>query len=396
MSNNGYRSSTLNDLYSMERWKKTLLISGTIFTTSAAAAVVLGSLGYVLYTFSALLVYSIIALILTLMGRPIKRLLLKIKFRNFQLPNTLSTGITLFLLLVFFLAILAFFVPLLVDITDQVQAISSSAIAESLDEPFDQIREINDKYRIIELEPGQTLEGLFLENVQNIVNQVNISSLISGIIGFAGNLSVGIFSIIFITFFFLNERNLLRNVVNAVTPDRFVKRVNNILESIKNLLSRYFIGVMLELLLVGGLVALGLGILGIKNALFIGYFAGIFNIIPYLGPIIGGSMTVVMTAINSLHLPFYEKAFPLMIFSLGVFTVVQLIDNFIFQPFIYSSSVKAHPLEIFFIILGAGYIGGAGAMILAIPVYTIVRVVGREFFNKFKIVDSLTRSIKEE
>jgi len=380
----------------MERWKKTLLISGTILTTSAAAAVVLGSLGYVLYTFSALLVYSIIALIFTLMGRPIKRLLLKIKIRNFQLPNTLSTGITLFLLLVFFLAILAFFVPLLVDITDQVQDISPSAIAKSLDEPFDQIREINDNYRIIELEPGQTLEGLFLENVQNIVDQVNISSLISGIIGFAGNLSVGVFSIIFITFFFLNERSLLQNVVNAVTPDRFVKRVNNILESIKNLLSRYFIGVMLELLLVGGLVALGLGILGIKNALFIGYFAGVFNIIPYLGPIIGGSMTAAMTAINTLHLPFYEKAFPLILFSLGVFTVVQLIDNFIFQPFIYSSSVKAHPLEIFFIILGAGYIGGAGAMILAIPVYTIVRVVAREFFNKFKIVNSLTRSMKEE
>lgn len=380
----------------MDRWKQTLIISGAILTTTLVVGLVLAGLGYLLVKFSALFIYLISGLIITLMGRPIKRFLLKLKIGKFSIPNTVGTITTLVVLLSLFLGILAFFVPLVVDIADQVQEINPQAVAKGLEEPLDQFKEFNKKYRIVNLEEGQSLEQIFLDNVQGIVEQVNISSLLSGILGFAGNFSVGLFSILFITFFFLNEQKLLPNIVHAVTPDKFEDKVNNVLESIKNLLSRYFIGVMLEVLIVGGLVALGLAILGIKNALFIGYFAGVFNIIPYLGPIIGGSMTVAMTTINTLHLPFYEQAFLLIVLSLVIFTVVQLIDNFIVQPYIYSSSVKAHPLEVFIVIIGAGFIGGAASMVLAIPVYTIVRVVAREFFNNFKIVSSLTRSIEDE
>lgn len=380
----------------MDRWKQTLIISGAILTTAVVAALVIGGLGYLLLKFSALFIYIITALIITLMGRPIKRFLLKLKIGKFSIPNTASTVMTLVVLFTLFLGILAFFVPLVVDIADQVQEIDPKSVANGLEEPLDQIKVLNERYRIIRLKEGQSLEQMFLDNVQGIVEQVNISSLISGILGFAGNFSIGLFSILFITFFFLNEKALLPNIVHALTPEKIESKVNNVLESIKNLLSRYFIGVMLEVLIVGGLVALGLGILGIKNALFIGYFAGVFNIIPYLGPIIGGSMTVAMTTINTLHLPFYEEAFLLIILSLVIFTVVQLIDNFIVQPYIYSSSVKAHPLEIFIVIIAAGFIGGAASMVLAIPVYTIVRVVAREFFNNFKIVSSLTRSIEDE
>ncbi|MCI4669642.1 MAG: AI-2E family transporter [Bacteroidia bacterium] len=380
----------------MDRWKQTLIISGAILTTAGVAALVLGGIGLLLVRFSALFIYLITALIFTLMGRPIKRFLDKLKVGKFSIPNMVSTILTLVVLLVISLGILAFFVPLVVDIADQVQDIDPSSVASGMEEPFNQLREFNAKYRLFELKEGESLEQLFLDNVQSIVEQVNISSLISGILGFAGNFFVGAFSIIFITFFFLNQKQLLPNIVHAITPEAIEEKVNNALESIKSLLSRYFIGVILEVLLVGGLVALGLGILGIKNALFIGYFAGVFNIIPYLGPIIGGSMTVAMTTINTLSLNFYEEAFPLIVLSLIVFVVVQLIDNFIIQPFIYSSSVKAHPLEIFLVIIGAGFIGGAAAMVLAIPVYTILRVVAREFFNKFKIVSSLTASIEEE
>ncbi|MEO0894787.1 MAG: AI-2E family transporter [Bacteroidota bacterium] len=380
----------------MEGWKRTLIISSAILTVAAAAAIILGSLGYILWNFSAIFIYLITAIVLTLIGRPIKRLLEKVKIGKFTLPNTFNTIVAMLVIVGFFLALIGFFVPLLVDITDQIQAIDPSALTVGLEEPLKQIMAFNEKYRFFELQEGETLEQVFLENVQEIVNQVNFSSMISGILGLAGNFFVGAFSVAFITFFFLNERSLLQNISDTITPDKYVGRVNSVLEDVRNLLSRYFIGVMLEILLVGGLVALGLGILGIKNALFIGYFAGIFNVIPYLGPIIGGTMTVAMTAINSLHLPFYDQAFPFMLFALAIFFGVQLLDNFLFQPFIYSSSVKAHPLEVFLVILAAGFIGGAGAMVLAIPVYTIVRVFAREFLYKFKIVSSLTKSIDHE
>ncbi|MEL6734182.1 MAG: AI-2E family transporter, partial [Bacteroidota bacterium] len=179
----------------------------------------------------------------------------------------------------------------------------------------------------------------------------------------------------------------------ALTPDAYMERVSKVLENVKKLLTRYFVGVVLEILLVGGLVSLGLGILGVKDALFIGYFAGIFNVIPYVGPIIGGSMTATMTLLNSLQMNFYQETLPLMGQALAIFLLVQLIDNFIFQPLIYSSSVKAHPLEVFIVILMAASLGGPVGMILAIPAYTFLRVIAKEFFNQIKVVQSITRSI---
>jgi predicted PurR-regulated permease PerM len=72
---------------------------------------------------------------------------------------------------------------------------------------------------------------------------------------------------------------------------------------------------------------------------------------------------------------------------------MQMTDNFVLQPFIYSNSVKAHPLEIFIIILIAAKLGGITGMIIAIPAYTVIRVVAKEFLNQFKIVQKLTNSM---
>ncbi|MEO1451376.1 MAG: AI-2E family transporter, partial [Bacteroidota bacterium] len=152
----------------------------------------------------------------------------------------------------------------------------------------------------------------------------------------------------------------------------------------------YFIGVVSEVLLVGLLISAGLSLLGVEDAFVIGFFAGLFNVIPYLGPIIGAVFGISLTLLGNLELEFYTMLIPLVLRVIVVFVVVQLIDNFVFQPLIYSSSVKAHPLEIFLVILMAGNVAGVGGMILAIPTYTILRVVAREFFDQFKIIQSLT------
>ena len=72
---------------------------------------------------------------------------------------------------------------------------------------------------------------------------------------------------------------------------------------------------------------------------------------------------------------------------------MQLIDNFVFQPLIFSNSVKAHPLEIFIVIFSAGLLFGITAMLVAIPFYTIFRVMAKEFLHDFKFVQKLTRNI---
>lgn len=100
-----------------------------------------------------------------------------------------------------------------------------------------------------------------------------------------------------------------------------------------------------------------------------------------------------MATLGALELDFYGGILPLVVKVLIIFVVVQLIDNFVFQPLIYSSSVKAHPLEIFLVILAAGSLFGIGGMVLAIPTYTVFRVIAKEFFDQFKVVRSITRSI---
>jgi predicted PurR-regulated permease PerM len=94
-----------------------------------------------------------------------------------------------------------------------------------------------------------------------------------------------------------------------------------------------------------------------------------------------------------LQLDFATGMLPLMGYMLVVFIIVQLIDNFVFQPLIFSNSVNAHPLEIFIVLLIAGSLGGILGMLLAIPGYTVLRVFAKEFFNKFRLVQKLTEKI---
>jgi len=116
-------------------------------------------------------------------------------------------------------------------------------------------------------------------------------------------------------------------------------------------------------------------------------------VIPYVGPIAGAVLGISMGVITHLSMDFSSQLLPLMIYMLLVFISVQIIDNVVFQPIIYSSSVHAHPLEIFIVLLVAGSLGGIIGMILAIPGYTVLRVFAKEFFNNFKVVKKLTENI---
>ena len=87
---------------------------------------------------------------------------------------------------------------------------------------------------------------------------------------------------------------------------------------------------------------------------------------------------------------------PLLIYMMLVVAITQLVDNIVFQPVIFSNSVRAHPLEIFVVILASGFAAGIPGMILAIPAYTVLRVFAREFFYNLKAVQKITSSLSPE
>ena len=220
--------------------------------------------------------------------------------------------------------------------------------------------------------------------------------MFSSFAGILGNLFIAFFAISFITFFFLRDEKLFAESVLTLVPDKHVESFRHAMNSTRSLLMRYFLGILGQITGIFTLVTCGLTIIGVgfSHSLLIGLIAALLNVIPYLGPLMGSAIGILLGIATHIDLEFYTQLLPLIGKMIGVFVIVQLIDNFIFQPFIFSSSVKAHPLEIFIVILMAGSLAGIPGMILAIPSYVVIRVFAKEFFNKFKVVKKLTKNIQ--
>ena len=231
------------------------------------------------------------------------------------------------------------------------------------------------------------------KGIYKYFNPSIIPSIFSSFVGFFGNILVALMSILFIAFFFLKEQGLFNNMITSVLPNKYEGQTFTAIDQSSKLLIRYFVGVVVQIMIITIFVSLALSILGVKNALLIGFFAALMNIIPYIGPILGASFAVLITLSSNLALPFYDEMLPLLFKVMGVFMVMQLLDNFILQPNIFSKSVKAHPLEIFIVVLMGAKIGGIIGMVVAIPIYTVLRVLAKVFLSEFKVVQSITKGI---
>ena len=289
--------------------------------------------------------------------------------------------------------------------TEQKDLIRSEVAIEPVITPRgDTLAQTNIKLDIhIEQEkPIQTVEKPLssLENLQKKVltflNPSRLPNLFGSLISFASDLLIGILSVLFITFFFLKDQGLFVNFVKTIVPKGTENQSGAALENITKLLSRYFGGIAIQMSIITIFISTVLTILGVKNALLIGFFAAFINIIPFLGPLIGAAFGAIIVISSNLDAPFYTETLPLLFKVLGTFAAMQMLDNFVLQPVIFSKSVQAHPLEIFIIILVGGKIGGVVGMILAIPTYTIFRVIAKEFWSGYKIVQRITKNMGED
>ena len=237
-----------------------------------------------------------------------------------------------------------------------------------------------------------------IEKIQKRVfaafNPAQIPALINSIVGFMGNLLIAIMSILFIAFFFLKEQGLFSNVLEALVPSGSEKKVIHAVEESSTMLRRYFVGVSIQITVITIFMYLVLTLIGIKSAILIAFFAACINVIPYIGPLIGAMFGVFITISSNLDLAFYDEMMPLILMVLGSFGAMQMLDNFLLQPYIFSNSVSAHPLEIFIVILVGAKVGGIVGMVLAIPTYTVFRVIAKSFLSEFKIVQRLTNRME--
>lgn len=357
---------------------------------------IIAALGFVLaivmaWYFSTILVYIIIASVLSLVGNPLVEILCRIRIGRLNLPRWLSSLFTLILILAMAIGLILVFVPLISNQAGTIANINLDEVAAYYSQEIENLKQFLVNMQV--MKPEERIVDIIDKQIKSWINIASFSNLVSGVASTTGNVFIGLFSVMFLSFFFLRDPHLLKSGILVLTPSKWEEHITIILHKTKIMLSRYFLGLMTELVSMITLISLGLTVFGVKNALLIGFLGGLMNIIPYLGPIIGGSIGVILGITSVLSMGYYDAVLITAVTIVLTFAVANLIDNIILQPLIYSKSVYAHPIEIFLVIIMAGSLAGIPGMILAIPSYTVIRIVAKEFLSGFKVVDELTKNI---
>ena len=359
-------------------------------------AVTVALVGFLVWFFSEIVWYLLISAVIFLIGKPITTILTSFSIKRFRIPNWLASAITLLAIFSAVGLVLFFLTPIVIRIISNVGQLDFERVLTNISEPF-----IKFNYRLTTLFPSLgedfRVEAYILDQIKESTSITFFTRAFSSIASFTVDLAIGIFSVVFISFFFLQERNLMGNMLNAIVPDKYEDNMKRALSSAENLLRRYFTGIFIESILITILNTLGLYFIvgfDFDLAVMVAFASGVLNVIPYVGPLTGELLGVLAGIVTHYSTPDAGPVLPFVLLIFGVMLTTQLIDNYLFQPFIYSSSVKAHPLEIFIVILVAGYVGGVIGMLVAIPAYTVIRVFAGEFLSHFKIVQRLTSSLK--
>lgn len=346
----------------------------------------------ILWYLRVIFYYILIAAVLSFIGRPLVEWMQRFRIKGRKIPNSLASMIVLLIYLAVIAGFISLFVPLVAEEIRILSSIRGEEVVSSLRAPIEQVEDWIQKNGLAPPE-GIDLVSRIRDQLTGALHVRDLTSIITSFFGKLGGIFITFFSIFFITFFFLKEERLLYSMVMSVTPKDHVEKMDNVLKNTKRLISRYFIGILVQVIIITTIASVGLSLIGIDNAVVIGFMAGIMNIVPYLGPIIGASIGVTVGVTTNLHLSFYDEMVPMIGQILIVFMVVQIVDNFLLQPLIYSTSAKAHPLEVFLVVLVGANLAGILGMVLAIPGYTFIRIVAKEFLYEFRIVQRLTKGL---
>ncbi len=374
----------------METQPETRRGTGRYIALAIGGAIIL----LILWYLRAIIFYILVSFVLSLVGRPVVELLDKVRHGNITVPRWISALIGVLLLWGAVLLFFRVFVPIVAYQASELANINADAVVKNLDEPLRQIEIFMLRYELDAFR-DVSIPEFFSQRLNSILNIDFFTNIFRSVATLLGNIFIAAFAITFMTFFFLKDDRLFLEGLLIFVPTSHERAVRHVMSSIKYLLMRYFIGIILQITFIIILITIGMLLVGIKfnNALVIGLLVGVFNVIPYIGPVIGATLGIFIGIVTHLDLSFYSELLPLLGLMLIVFICVQLIDNMIFQPLIYASSVHAHPMEIFLVLMIGGTAAGIIGMFLAIPTYTVIRVFAKEFFNNFKLVKRLTEKI---
>ncbi|WP_031425501.1 AI-2E family transporter [Flavimarina sp. Hel_I_48] len=347
----------------------------------------LGLLLFVLYQLRTLIIYLVIAAVLTLLCRPLVYF-----FRErLNISKTLGAVIALVIALAIMSGLGLMFVPMLAEQTKQIAVYDPENIQVELDKVYEKISEYSgaSKQDVADAVKETEIEKSVMEEMDDEEGP----TLMDRLINILTQLSIGLLSVLFMSFFMLKDHSSIQRFLLAMIPKEHRKQTISSLDKIKDLLSRYFLGLVLQIFILFIIYAITLYLVGTENALIVSFFCALFNIIPYAGPVIGAVFMALLTLTSHSDIDFSNGALPLVGYVLIGVTIGQLVDNFISQPFIYSNSVKSHPMEIFVIIIASGLLFGIMGMMVAVPMYAVLKVIIKEFYWRNGFVRFWTKGI---
>ncbi|MCL6295293.1 AI-2E family transporter [Jejuia spongiicola] len=338
---------------------------------------------FFLYKIQSVIVYIAIAAVISLIGRPIVLFLQ----RRLKFKNTIAVIVTMVVLLGLFIGLVSLFIPLVVEQGHNLSLLNIDELQSNVEDLY---REIISYFDLNKIDIEQSIKD---SNLLTKIDYSLIPNFLNSVVSGLGSFSIGLFSVLFISFFFLKDSKLFENGILTFIPDNKESRWKDSSTKIKDLLSRYFVGLIFQILILFIIYTIGLLIIGVENAIVIAFLCALLNLIPYVGPLVGAFLMLTLTMTSNLGQSFSEVILPKTFWVFIVFMIGQLVDNFGSQPIIFSKSVKSHPLEIFLIILITGILFGVIGLIIAVPAYTAIKVILKEFLSENKIVKKLTKDL---
>ncbi len=317
------------------------------------------------YLFSNTIALLAVSILIAMIFNPVVDFIEKQK-----IPRVIAVLLVFIFTILFLFSIISILLPRLLNQLNQI----ATALTE---------KNISDTLGQFEL----TLKSKF-----PFLNSINISQKVTSILnniilGSINNLSgiiLNLFSFItvlvvvpFMTFFLLKDnQRLMRGIIN-IMPNRYFEFAYNVIAKISYQLSRYVRGWILDATIVGILAGTGLGILGINNAVSIGFIAGIGHLIPYFGPVIGGLPAILIAVMQF-------GDFSMLPNVIILFLLIYSFDNGFIQPNIFAKSTDMHPLIIIVLILIGSETLGLLGMLLAVPIATIIKTAVKEIYFGYK------------
>lgn len=310
-----------------------------------------------LYNYGTLVGYAIIAIILTYILDPIVS-----KMQAGGLNRTLAITLTLSTLILLLVWISTNIIPI---VANQMVELAGQLNIQNIQNIATQIE--NRLTREFAFLPQGFLRDNLIQVVENLLDVGQLPSALSNIIGIFTNLFAAFLVIPFATFFFLKDGSKIRRDILKLVPNKYFETALSLIDKIETRLGKYFRSVLLQSILVAFSSWLALTIVGLDNALSVGIAVGLANTIPYFGPVIGYILSIIVSIIEVGN-------FSLVLPCIIAILFVQLLDNVIFQPLIFSRSADIHPVAILFIIMIGAETAGILGMLIAIPIATTIKI----------------------